>query len=307
MLLKDSGVYRGMDSVPTGQAKNWLVPGCMVLEGGAFRGVYTSGVLDALMQANINLQTTIGVSAGALVGLNYVSGQIGRAARMNLLLRHDDRYVGITAMKHNKGVIGFDYMFSDEIEGVEQFDEERLMRPDRRFLAVAANLRTGKEEMFEAGKCDNIYLACQASASMPYVSKPVEMNDDLYLDGGCCCKIPYQWALNEGFEKIVVIRTRDRSFRKEIAPLKNRAAANTVYRHYPKFIDAVEHSDEMYNAQCDELEKLEQTGRIFTIAPSRPVEISRLEGDMEKLGSLYDLGYMDARNQLDALKDYLGL
>ena len=294
MILKDSGVYRGLDSIPTGRAKNWIVPGCMVLEGGAFRGVYTSGVLDALMQANINLQTTIGVSAGALVGLNYVSGQIGRAAR-------------ITAMKNNKGVIGFDYMFSDDIDGVEPFDKDRLMRSERRFLAVAANLRTGKEEMFEAGKCEDIFLASQASASMPYVSKPIQIGEDLYLDGGCCCKVPYQWALDEGFDKIVVVRTRDRGFRKEITPLKNHAAANTVYRHYPDFADAVEHSDEMYNAQCDELERLEQEGRIFTIAPSRPVDISRLEGDMDKLGSLYDLGYMDARNRLNALAEYLGL
>ena len=307
MLLKDSGIYRGMDSIPSGTAKNWLVPGCMVLEGGAFRGVYTSGVLDALMQANINLQTTIGVSAGALVGLNYVSGQIGRAARMNLLLRHDDRYVGITAMKNNKGVIGFDYMFSDEIEGVEPFDKARLFRPDRRFVAVAASLSTGKAEYFEAGKCEDLFLACQASASMPYVSKPVQIGEEFYLDGGCCCKVPYQWALDEGFEKIVVVRTRDRSFRKEIGALKNRAAANTVYRHYPEFAEAVEHADEMYNAQCDELETLEQEGRIFTIAPSRPVEISRLEGDMEKLGSLYDLGYLDGRNRLDELMEYLGL
>ena len=207
----------------------------------------------------------------------------------------------------NKGVIGFDFMFSDEIDAVEPFDRDRLLRGDRRFLACVSNLRTGKAEYHEAGRCADIFQSARASASMPFLSRPVMLGADPYLDGGCCCKIPYQWALNEGFEKIVVIRTRDRSFRKEITPLKNRAAANTVYRHYPKFADAVERSDEMYNTQCDELEELEQAGRIFTIAPSRPVEISRLEGDMEKLGSLYDLGYMDARNQLDALKDYLGL
>ena len=306
-MLRDSEKYTGLDSIPTGRAKNWLVPGCMVLEGGAFRGVYTSGVLDALMQADINLQTTIGVSAGALVGLNYVSGQIGRAGRMNLTFRHDDRYVGLTAMKNNKGVIGFDFMFSDEIEGVEPFDEARLMRPERRFLAVATSLRTGKEAYFEKGRCENIYLACQASASMPYVSKPVLIDEEPYLDGGCCCKIPYRWALEQGFEKIVVVRTRPRSYRKEITPRKSKAAANTVYRHYPEFAEAVEHSDEMYNAQCEELETLESEGRIFVIAPSRPVEISRLEGDMNKLGSLYDLGYLDARNRLESLKEYLGL
>ena len=94
-MAKEPEVYQSIDSIPTGHAKNWLVPGCMVLEGGALRGTYTSGVLDALMQENINLQTTIGVSAGALVGLHYVSGQIGRAGRMNLIYRHDERYVGL--------------------------------------------------------------------------------------------------------------------------------------------------------------------------------------------------------------------
>lgn len=307
MLLKENSVYPGLASIPSGRAKNWLVPGCLVLEGGAFRGTYTAGVLDALMQADINLQTTIGVSAGALVGLNYVSGQIGRSGRMNLLFRHDDRYVGLSAMKNNKGVIGFDFMFRNDLEGIEAFDMERLLRPERRFLAVASSLKTGKEVYFEAGKCEDILLACQASASMPYVSKAIQIGEDLYLDGGCCCKIPFQWALDQKFEKIVVVRTRDRDYRKEVSPLKSRAAANTVYRHYPKFAEAVEHSDESYNTQCDTLQQLEEEGKVFVIAPSRPVDISRLEGDMEKLGSLYDLGYLDARNQLDALMEYLGL
>ena len=306
-MAKEPTSYSGLESLPSGRAKNFLVPGCMVLEGGAFRGVYTSGVLDVLMEHNVNLQTTIGVSAGALVGMNYVSGQIGRAARMNLMFRHDDRYVGLTAMRNNRGVIGFDFMFSNQLEGIDPFDEDRLLKPDRRFIAVASNLRTAEAEYFEAGKCDNIFLAAQASASMPYVSKPVEINKDLYLDGGCSVKVPYQWALDQGFEKIVVVRTRHREYRKEITPRKNHAAANTVYRHYPDFADMVEHADERYNAQCDELEQLEKDGRIFVIAPSRPVDISRLEGDMEKLGALYDLGYLDAKNNLDALSEYLGI
>lgn len=70
--------YSGVAALPTGQYTGPLTPGCMVLEGGAFRGVYTSGVLDALLQAGIQMQCTIGVSAGALTGLNYVAGQIGR-------------------------------------------------------------------------------------------------------------------------------------------------------------------------------------------------------------------------------------
>lgn len=307
-MAKEPEVYKSIDSIPTGRAKNWLVPGCMVLEGGALRGTYTSGVLDALMQENINLYTTIGVSAGALVGLHYITGQIGRAARMNLIYRHDERYVGLTAVKNNKGVIGFDFLFSDEHEGLEPFDLEKLYRKDRRFVAVATNLTTGQAEFFEPGKCEDIMLACRASASMPYVSKPVMIGDTPYLDGGCSdCKIPVQWAIDEGFEKIVVVRTQHRDYRKEVSARTSRVAANTIYRHYPEFADMLEKSDELYNEMCERLLELEAEGRIFVIAPSRQVDISRLEGDMSKLGALYDLGYLDARNQLDALKEYLGL
>lgn len=297
--------YSGLESIPQGRAKSWIVPGCLSLEGGAFRGMYTEGVLDALMLANINLQTTIGVSAGALSGMNYVSGQIGRAARMNLLYRHDSRYVGLTAMKNNHGVIGFDFMFGDDMPGVEAFDEERFLRPERRFIAVASNLTTGKPEYFEAGRSDQIILAAQASASMPYMSEPVMIDGVPYLDGGCTVKIPYQWALDRGFRKIVVVRTRPRDYRKEITPRASHAASHTVYRHYPEFADVLEQSSENYNQQCEELLELEASGRIFVIAPSRPVEISRLEGDMEKLGALYDMGYLDTRNCLDELKAYL--
>ena len=307
-MAKEPEVYQSIDSIPTGHAKNWLVPGCMVLEGGALRGTYTSGVLDALMQENINLQTTIGVSAGALVGLHYVSGQIGRAGRMNLIYRHDERYVGLAAMKQNKGVIGFDFLFSDDHEGIEPFDMDRLLRPERRFVAVATNLTTGKAEFFEAGKCDDIMLACRASASMPYVSKPVMIGETPYLDGGCSdYKIPIQWAMDEGFEKIVVVRTQHRDYRKEISPRTSHVAANTIYRNYPEFADALEQSDELYNEMCDRLLEMEESGQIFMIAPSRQVDISRLEGDMAKLGALYDLGYLDARNSLEGLKEYLGL
>jgi len=86
--------YSGISKIPSGRASDKLTEGCLVLEGGAFRGLYTQGFLDALMLADINLSCVIGVSAGALGGANYVSGQIGRSARINLNYRADSRYIG---------------------------------------------------------------------------------------------------------------------------------------------------------------------------------------------------------------------
>lgn len=296
-------VFSGIDRLPNGEASDRLTEGCIALEGGAFRGVYSEGVLDALMEADLNFSCTVGVSAGALNGANYVSGQIGRSARINLRYRHDSRYVGVKAVRNNQGVIGFDFAF-ETLEESDPFDRARFMDPSRRFLAVAADCKTGRAIYFEKGKCGDIMQAIRASASMPYISKPVMVDGIPCLDGGCCCKIPYQWALDSGFEKIVVVKTQHPSFRKRVKE-KNSILAKRVYRAYPEFAEALGRSAADYNRQCDEIERLQKEGRIFVIAPSKPVTVARLEKDMEKLGALYYLGYEDAKRQLDALLEYL--
>ena len=296
-------VYSGIETLPRRSASDNITEGCIVLEGGAFRGVYTSGVLDALMEEDINMRCTVGVSAGALNGVNYVSGQIGRSGRINLRYRHDSRYVGPRALRRNKGIIGFDFVFGDMAK-VPTLDKKRFMDKSRQFYAVVTNLKTGKTEYLEKNSGIPPLRAVRASASMPFVSKPVIINGKPYLDGGCSCKIPYQFAIDKGFEKIIVIKTRYAEFRKPVSERKLRAE-NVVYRNYPQFARAPINSNEDYNRQCDELERLAAEGRIFLITPSEAVSVSRLEGDMEKLGHVYNMGYNDAKNELERLREYL--
>lgn len=304
--MSNDKVYSGIQRLPVGKASDKITEGCLVLEGGAFRGVYTSGAADALMQAGINLSCVYGVSAGALNGVNYVSGQIGRSGRINLRYRHDGRYVGLTALRKNKGIIGFDFVFGD-MENVEPLDTERLLHGGIEYNAVATCLESGKAEAFSNRDADDILKAVQASASMPFVSKPVEIGGKHYLDGGCACKIPYKFALDRSFEKIVVVRTRVRAFRKPLRPDRRLTAEKMVYKDFPLFADALKRSNSDYDMQCDELERLEARGRIFTIAPSEGMKISRLESDMEKLGALYWMGYNDTRSRIPQLREYLGI
>lgn len=296
-----SKVYSGVDQLPSGRASDVVVPGCICLEGGAFRGVYGEGVLDAFMEAELNFQTVIGVSAGALNGLNYVAGQIGRSARTNLRYRHDGHYVGMAALHNSHSIVNLDFLFHDIAE-TDPLDEERFFRPDRRFIAVAANCLTGEAMYYEKGVCGDIFAALKASASMPYISPMVDVDGTPCLDGGCACKIPYQWALDQGFEKIVVIRTQARSYRKHE---KHSRTAGRIYHDYPAFAEKLARSSIDYNHQCDELLRLEQEGRIFMLAPSEPVTVSRVEPDMEKLGELYYMGYADAKREIPRLRAYL--
>lgn len=296
-------VFSGLDSLPRGRASETLTEGCAVLEGGAFRGVYGEGVLDAMMEEDINLSCTVGVSAGALNGMNYVTGQIGRSARLNLRYRHDPRYVGSGTRKTNDGIIGFDFMFGDAGKD-EPYDMEYFLRSERKFYAVASSLETGEALYFGKENCTDMYQAVRASASMPYISKPVPVDGVPCLDGGCSVKIPYQYALDHGYKKIVLVLTRPKSYRRKENSLTDKLS-KPFYHKNKAFAQVLRESSARSNRELDEIEKLEEGGRIFVIRPSKDMGIGRLEKDMEKLGAWYYLGYEDARDCMPRLRAYL--
>ena len=293
-------IYKDIDKLPSGKASDKLTEGNLVLEGGGWKGLYTVGVLDCMMKNDVNLTTVTGVSAGALSAIGYVSGQIGWGARIDLTYRHDKNYCGIGALKRDRGITGFSYLFDDIIKALP-LDEERLYDPARKLAVSAANMLTGKVEYFEKGKCD-LFRAVQASASVPFASKPVLIDGVPYLDGGCAEKIPLSWQGLANGNKTVVVRTRELSYRRKPGAPK---LTKLVYRKYPNFIKSLERVNEEFNRTVDELERSARDGSIFLIAPSKPVEVTRFDGDMDKLGDLYWLGWNDMAARIDEIKSYL--
>jgi len=300
---KEKKIYSGLATLPNGRADDSITPGCIVLEGGALRGLYTSGVLDALMQNGINFQTVVGVSAGALNGLNYVSGQIGRSARISLAYRHDPRYFGVKALKKNKSIYGFNFLF-DVYDAMDPFDFDTFNRPERRFIAAATNCDNGQQVYYEKGKCDDIIQACRASSAMQILSLPVDVSGDKCLDGGVSRRIPIQFAIDEKFDKIVVVRTRNRDYRKKA---KLDRAQALIYYKYPELAESLKNSNLEYNRECELIEEMEEKGELFQIIPQKAMQVGRLEKDMEKLGALYYEGYNDTIAILPELKKYLGI
>ncbi|MBO6109069.1 MAG: patatin family protein [Eubacterium sp.] len=293
--------YRDLDMLPSGRASDEITEGCLVLEGGAWRGLYTVGVLDAMMENNINLRTTVGISAGGLSAIGYVSGQIGWGARIDLTYRHDGKYCGIRSFFGEKSITGFNYLYKHILKELP-LDKHRLNDPSRRLLVGATNMITGQINYFKKGTC-NLSRAIQASATVPYLSRPVVIDGIPYMDGGCSEKIPYTWAKEHHEKKIVVVKTREREFRR-----KERGAdilTRMMYRDYPNFVNSIANTNIKFNRMADELEREEKKKRVYIIAPSKPVTVSRFEGDMEKLGDLYWLGYRDMNDQVNELKEYL--
>lgn len=279
--------------------------GALILEGGSLRSLFTSGVLDVFMEHDLYFSDVTGVSAGALTGSNYVSRQPGRTAKINIGFVNDRRYLGVNNLLRHHEIFNFDFLFNEIGRNILPMDFETFNKSPMRFTAVATNLETGEAEYFEKSTCSDIFAAVRASSSMPVLSKAVLLDGKLYLDGGCAMAIPYQRALNQGFEKIVLVLTREQGYRKLYTPRPVLRAYAQYFRHYPNFFRALYNIPQRYDRQQREIDRLEAAGRIFVIRPQHPVDVSHTERDTKKLTALYEHGRHEAERQLDALRAYL--
>lgn len=287
--------------------ENFQMPqsAALLLEGGSLRGLYTSGALDILMENGLYFPAVAGVSAGALNAVNYVARQPGRAASINLRYRHDPRYFGPRAAFNGGSLFGLNFMLRDLPQEVP-FDNDTFYHGGQRMIAVATCVQTGKPAYFEKGKTDFDFLdAVRASASLPLVSVPVHLGRFSYLDGGCSCPIPLHWAQAEGFAKTVIITTRQKGFRKMLPGQRMVNLYDDFYGDRPLFLEAMLTQEVRYNALMDEIDALEEAGKIFVLRPVDPVDIGRFEKSTEKLLDLYNRGRREMRDRLPDLVQYL--
>lgn len=267
----------------------------LVLEGGAMRGMYTAGVLDILMEANIRFDGIIGVSAGALFGVNYLSNQKGRALRYNLRFLNDKRNMGLHSLLTTGDIVNKDFAYYTVPQTLDIFDDETYIASNTPYYAVVTNMETGQSEYMQLKSVFKDMEILRASASMPFLSRPVIINEQKYLDGGVSDSIPYQKFLDMGYDKLIVVLTRDLNYVKK--PM-SKELISLFYKKYPKFKKQLLQRHDNYNQSIKNLKELEACGKVMLIRPSEPIEIGRLEKNPKKIQNVYDLGQMDMKEKL---------
>ena len=277
----------------------------LILEGGALRGVYTSGVLDVMMLHHLKTDHVDGISAGSLNGLYYVSNQIGKAAELNLNYVRDSRYMGMSHLAKEKSFFNFDFVFQDIFNELIPFDFDAFQRSDIQFWAGVTNCATGKIEFIEKRQQDDFLNVCRASSSIPILCSPVEIDGQYYVDGGVACAIPLFEDLPFHADRLVLVLTRHKGYRKSSVP----EPLQKFYRHHfknaPGMIDRLVTAPLRYNEKLDEIEQLEKEGKVFVIQPKKPVSVSRIEKDVEKLTALYQDGREDMEFAYRSLHSFL--
>ncbi len=275
---------------------------CLVLEGGGLRGIYTAGVLDSLLKENIQVDSIIGVSMGALVGINYVSKQPERALRINLKYCKDRNYIGFYAFLKTGNIVNKDLAYYKIPEYVDPFDNETFKKANIDFYCTVTNLETGEAEYIKTKDAFKDTELLRATSSLPAVSKIIEINGNKYLDGGIADSIPVEKALEMGFDRVVVVLTRPITYRKK--PSKQKLLSR-LYKDYPKFVKDLQNRNNHYNETVEKIIELEKENKVFVIRPSIGIPIKRLEHNKKIIQRQYDLGVKDFTERKEALENYL--
>ena len=275
----------------------------LIMEGGAMRGMFTCGVMDVLMENGITFDGAAGISAGACFGCNFKSGQIGRPLRYNMKYCRDPRYCSFRSLILTGDLYNADFCYRELPEVLDPFDREAFAQNPMAFYVGATDVETGEcvfHRCTDGGGEDMLWF--RASASMPVVSRPVEIGNRSYLDGGIADAVPYRYMEQQEYKRNVIVLTQPKGYRKKP---ETSFVMKLFLRRLPKICEAMEHRHEMYNRQMDELDRMEAEKTALIIRPPEDLKIGHTEKDPEELERVYQIGRREAEGRLAAIQSWL--
>ena len=276
----------------------------LVLEGGGLRGLFTSGVLDVLMENGLTFDSAVGVSAGAVFGSNLKSKQIGRGIRYNLNYSKNWHYKGLRSLLLTGDAFGADFCYHKLPTELDIFDTKTFTDNPMNFYAVTTDIESGLphyQKLTDGAFNDLEYV--RASASMPIVSNIVNIDEHKYLDGGITDSIPLEFMEKQGFSRNVVVLTQPIDYVKQ--PYKIMPFIKLKYHKFPNLIEKIGTRHTMYNAQTAYVRQKEAEGACFVIRPEHSVAISAMETDSKEISRVYEHGREVATKLLEDLKDFV--
>ena len=278
----------------------------IVLEGGALRTIFSTGVCDALLDAGLMPDYFVGVSAGAAYGVSYLSRQKWRNLNIVCHYANDKRYMGVGNLLNprNQSYFGLKFAYEDIPNRRIPFDYESFAAYSGEAEAVLTNLETGTADYLPIPRTAAHSTVLQATCAMPLLFPVFHIDGQPYLDGGCADPIPWRRALDKGCDRLLVVLTRERGYVRH--PEKSDRLIRRYYRQYPNFLDTMRRRADAYNENRERLFELEREGRAVVIAPASTMGYSRTEKDAEKIRALWQDGYFQGRAAAPQLAEFWG-
>jgi len=279
----------------------------LVLEGGALRTIFSAGVCDGLLAGGVMCDYVIGVSAGAAYGVSYISEQQGRNLEVATRFAPDRRYMGMGNLlrRDNRSYFGLDFTFRQIPQTLVPFNYDAFAAWPGTMEAVVTNLNTGTADYLTVPRdAEGSSLLLQASCALPLMFPVFHINDQPYLDGGVADGIPFERALEQGCDRVIVVLTKPRDYVRK--PDRLLRLVERKYRQWPNFCHAMRQRAQRYNQCRERLFQLEREGKILVIAPESTRGVSRTERDVEKLRLLWADGYQQATERMEEIRAFIG-
>ena len=277
----------------------------MVLEGGAVRTIYSTGVCDALLTRSLMTDYVIGVSAGIAYGVSYVSRQPRRNLDIMVNYINDKRYMGMGNLlrRDNRAYFGLEFVYSTIPNQLVPFDYDTFAAYPGEVEAVVTNLDTGAAEYFPLDRRDDKFKLLQATCALPFLFPVFHIQGRPYMDGGAADAIPYERAFAKGCDRVIVVLTREREYVRR--PEKLQPLIDLAYRKYPKFCDTMRRRADAYNEARQKLFRLEREGRALVFTPTSTEGFHRTERDVDKIKALWKDGWDQGLARLDEAEAFL--
>ncbi len=278
----------------------------VVLEGGAMRGVFTAGILDFFLDNDVNIHNVLAVSAGAFVGMNYVSKQRGRIMESVVEPMAHERIMSLGNLIKHGEFWDMDKLFGTIPKERAPFDFESFKNSGKRFITSTVNCDTGELVYHDSFKdLDEFLHICRVANSLPLLAKIGYIDGAPMLDGGMADAIPIAKALEENWDKTIVIFTRERDYRKSPkGDIYNSGMVRFLYRKYKGLLKVIDERPSKYNDSIELINRLEDEGKIFVFRPEGII-LKNNERDADALKEYHRKGYEIAARRFEELKTFL--
>ena len=273
----------------------------LVLEGGTFRPIFSCGVMDALLDNNINFDYVIGVSAGITHGFSYLSKQRGRAHDVIKKHRHDKKYIGMRNYFSDRSLFGLKFAYETIGNELYPFDWDEFYSNPAKVRVGVTNARTGEVEYLDGKDIEPTFAMLKATCALPIAFPAIKLGDEKYFDGGITDSIPAKKAYEDGNEKMLIVLTRTEDYVKTLSR-GVKFASRLFKRKYPEVAKAMLRRHKMYNEQLAYCKKLEEDGKAIVFRPSKETQIASFEKNLDKMETVYRYGYNLAIENLDKIK-----
>ncbi|TOK17506.1 patatin family protein [Vibrio parahaemolyticus] len=270
----------------------------IVVEGGAMRGVFASGVLDAFLEQDHNpFELAFGVSAGASTLLGYLAGYPHRSINVLTKLATTSQFFSPKRFLQGGHLVDIKWLL-DESNRLYPIDEERLFNGIP-FFATATNIETGQADYYRVSS-DNFHHAIEATAALPVAYRHAPcFSGGSYTDGGVADSIPVREAYRRGARDITVILSHPMSYEKK--PVKTPQLIRRLFAEHPQMAESLLHRPDDYNDSLAFIYNPPEGVTVRVIAPPKQFRVHGLSMRRAVLLEGYEMGLVAGRRHLDGL------